>query len=56
MMTSLVIRVKMKHVEKKTYFYNVFIFIDRIKNVIKVKKTKLMRNNLQIYLYNETLK
>ena len=36
----------MKHIEKKTYFHNVFIFIDRIKNVIKVKGAEFMRNNL----------
>ena len=39
-------RTKMKHVKKKTYFRDIFIFIDRIKNVIKIKKAKLVRNNL----------
>ena len=46
----------MKHAEKKTNFRNMFIFIDRIKNVIKMKNAKLFRNNFQISLRNETLK
>ena len=45
----------MKYTEKKIYFRNIFIFINRIKNVIRVKKVKLLRNNLQIYLKEETL-
>ena len=49
-------KAKIKHIRKKTYFYNVFIFINRIKNIIKIKSVKLMRNNLQIYLRDEVLK
>ena len=40
------IKVEIKYKEKKTYFRDVLIFIDRIKNVIRVKNTKLLRNNL----------
>ena len=50
------IEAEMKHAEKKTYFRNMLIFINRIKNIIKMKDVKLFRNNLQIYLRNETLK
>lgn len=49
-------RAEMKHVEKKTYFYNVLIFINRIKNVVRIKDFKLLRNNFHIYLRDETLK
>ena len=40
------IEARIKHVKKKTYFRNVLIFIDRIKNIIKMKDAKLFRNNL----------
>ena len=36
----------MKYAGKKIYFRNIFIFINRIKNIIKIKKIKLLRNNL----------
>ena len=41
---------KIKHARKKIYFKNIIIFIDKIKDVIRVKKIELLRNNLQIYL------
>ena len=31
---------------KEIYFRNIFIFINRIKNIIRVKEVKLLRNNL----------
>ena len=40
----------MEHAGKETYFRNVFVFIDRIKDVVRVKGAKLLRNNLQICL------
>ena len=43
----------MEYIKKKIYFRNIFIFIDRIKDVIRVKEVKLLRNNLQIYLKEE---
>lgn len=46
----------MKYVEKKTYFRDITIFINKIKNIVRVKSVKLLRNNLQIYLRRETLK
>ena len=36
----------MEYTGKKIYFRDIFIFINRIKNVIKIKKAKLLRNNL----------
>ena len=42
--------------KKKTYFRNIIIFINKIKNVIKIKNVKFLQNNFQIYLYNEILK
>ena len=50
------IKIKMKHIKKKTYFCDMLIFIDRIKNIIKIKSAKLFRNNFQIYLCEEALK
>ena len=38
--------IKMKYTEKKIYFRDIIIFIDRIKNIIRVKDVKLIRNNL----------
>ena len=40
------IKIDIKYKEKKTYFRDVLVFINRIKNVIRVKNTKLLRNNL----------
>ena len=37
-----------KHVDKNIYFRNVNNFIDRVKNIIDVKKTKMIRQNLYI--------
>ena len=49
-------RVEIKYAKKKNYFRNIIIFIDKIKDVIKVKKIELLRNNFQIYLRDEILK
>ena len=35
----------MKYIKKKTYFRDITIFINRIKNIIRVKDIKLIRNN-----------
>ena len=40
------IEIKIKYARKKIYFRNVIIFIDKIKNIIKIKKIELLRNNL----------
>ena len=37
-----------KHVDKNIYFRNVNDFIDCVKNIIDVKKTKMIRQNLYI--------
>ena len=50
------IKVEIKHAEKKTYFRDVFIFINRIKDIARVKGVELLRNNLQICLRNKALK
>lgn len=44
-----------KHADKDTYFRDITIFINQIKNITRVKKTELLRNNLQIYLRGEAL-
>ena len=46
----------MKYIKKKTYFRNIIIFINRIKNIIRIKDIKFIRNNFQIYLRSEALK
>ena len=46
----------MKYTSKDTYFRNVTIFIDRIRDVARVKGAELLRNNLQICLRGDTLK
>ena len=39
-------RVDIEYIEKNIYFYNVIIFINRIKNIVKVKKVKLLKISL----------
>ena len=50
------IKIKIEYAKKEIYFRSIIIFIDKIKNVIKIKKIELLRNNFQIYLRNEILK
>ena len=50
------IEVEIEHAEKKIYFRDITIFINRIKNIAKVKNIELLRNNLQIYLRDKVLK
>lgn len=45
----------MEHAGKDTYFRDVTMFIDRIKDVARVKGAELLRNNLQICLRGEAL-
>lgn len=45
----------MEHAGKETYFRDVIVFIDRIKDVARVKGAELLRNNLQICLRGEAL-
>ena len=40
------IEVKIEYVEKEIYFRNITIFINRIKNIARVKGVELLRNNL----------
>ena len=40
------IKVEIEYIEKKTYFRDITIFINRIKNIAKVKNIELLRNNL----------
>ena len=40
------IETEIKYIEKNTYFRDVIVFIDKIKNVIKMKNDKLLRHNL----------
>ena len=40
------IKTNIKHVEKNTYFRNVIIFINKIKNVIRIKNEIFLKNNL----------
>ncbi len=36
----------MQHIDKNTYFKNVHLFIDRIKDIVVIKDVDTMRNNL----------
>ena len=40
------IEVKIKYIKKKIYFRDIMIFINRIKNIARVKNIELLRNNL----------
>ena len=40
------IKIEIEYIEKKIYFRDIMIFINRIKNIAKVKNIKLFRNNL----------
>ena len=40
------IDVEIEYIEKKIYFRAITIFINRIKNIAKVKNIELLRNNL----------
>ena len=40
------IEAKIEYVEKKIYFRDITIFINRIKNIARVKSVELLRNNL----------
>lgn len=44
-----------EHAGKETYFRDVTMFIDRIRDVARVKGAELLRNNLQICLRGEAL-
>ena len=48
-------RLGIEHTGKETYFRNITVFINRIKDVARVKGTELLQNNLQIYLRGEAL-
>ena len=46
----------MKYIKKEMYFRDIIFIINRIKDIIRIKDIKLIRNNFQICLYNEVLK
>ena len=50
------IEAEIEYAGKKIYFRDITIFIDRIKDIARVKSVELLRNNLQIYLRDEVLK
>ena len=37
---------KIEYIKKKIYFKDITIFINRIKNIARVKNIELLRNNL----------
>ena len=39
-----------EHINKSTFFRDIHVFVDRVKNVIRVKSDTLLRQNLQICL------
>ena len=39
---SINIKLKIKYINKNIYFYNIIIFINKIKNIIKIKEVKLI--------------
>ena len=40
------IEVRIEYIEKKIYFKDITIFINKIKNIARIKNIKLLRNNL----------
>ena len=44
-----------EYINKNIYFRNVNVFIERIKNIIEVKKIELIRQNLYICFKNTIL-
>ena len=46
----------MKHAEKNIYFRNVYVFIERVKNMTIIKENEMIKNNFYIYLQSITLK
>ena len=44
-----------KYINKNIYFQNVNIFIERVKNIIKIKKIELIRQNFYICFKSITL-
>ena len=35
-----------KHIEKETYFRDVYLFVERIRNLILIKNIEMIRENL----------
>ncbi len=46
----------LKHSDKKTYFQDVHLFIECIKNILHIKDVNLVRTNLWIYLQDTAMK
>ena len=44
-----------EHINKNIYFQNVNVFIKQVKNITKVKKVELIRQNLYICFKNIVL-
>ena len=40
------IKAEIEYIEKKIYFRDITIFINRIKNIARIKDIELLRNNL----------
>ena len=35
-----------EHIEKKTYFYNVYLFVERARDIAVIKNIEIIRENL----------
>ena len=44
-----------EHTDKSTFFRDIHVFIDRVKDVARAKSDTLLRQNLQIYLRGSAL-
>ena len=46
----------LKYANKKIYFRDVYLFVERIQNIIKIKNFEIIRNNLYICLRDMIIK
>ena len=45
-----------KHIDEETYFRNVHLFVERVRDMIVIKNVEVIRENLWMSLYNIVLK
>ena len=36
----------LEHIEKETYFYNVYLFVERARDIAAIKNIEMIRENL----------
>ncbi len=53
---TIAIALTIEYIEKDIYFCDVHVFIERCKNMVAIKDSKIIKNNLYIYLRGVALK